>query len=122
MRLVCLLSPCRLVWAQADCCTRCPTVDMRRPPKGDAVFAEGDAELFIRPCVDCGTITDCFCENCYAAERLPFGDSHGKGWAPGQLTPLCRKCDVARKQCHYCLDLWVLRPIPAYNTAVPASR
>ena len=102
--------------------SRQPAGAMRRPPKGDVVFAEGDVEFFLRPCVDCGTVTDCFCENCYAAERLPFGDNHGRGWAPGQLTPLCRKCDASRKRCHYCLALWVLRPVPAYCTASRVRR
>jgi len=51
----------------------------------------------VRPCVDCGLITGCFCDFCIAEDRLP-----GEAWAAGQATPLCTGCDGVFKGCHFC--------------------
>ena len=58
-----------------------------------------DGMLF-RPCVDCGLMTGCFCDWCFAAERSPK-----EVWAERQKTPLCTKCDTKFKCCHYCKGL-----------------
>ena len=34
------------------------------------ILAMGTEELFIRPCVDCGRVTEGFCDYCYAAQRI----------------------------------------------------
>ena len=53
------------------------------------VIAHGNDEAtFIRPCVDCGQITGCYCDYCHAAVRLPQDV-----WADNQQTPLCSICD-----------------------------
>ena len=98
---------------------------MRRPrQRGNIIYAaatEDDPGILRRSCVDCGWVTDCFCDTCYAAHRFPFGDNNGRRWAPGQLTPLCERCDGYRGKCHYCLDLWVLRPARLYAASGRAT-
>ena len=71
------------------------------------VLAFGDAETLNRPCVDCGLVTGCFCDWCYAVDRDP--DSH---WMPGQHTPLCTACDRKFRKCHFCRDLVWAVPAP----------
>jgi len=51
----------------------------------------------VRPCVDCGLITGCFCDSCIAEDRLP-----DEAWAAGQATPLCTDCDRVFEECHFC--------------------
>ena len=47
-------------------------------------FGAGSAEMFNRPCVDCGLVTGRFCDYCMAADRLPEYDAwhfcRGKLW------------------------------------------
>jgi len=37
-----------------------------------------------RPCVDCGRVTGCFCDWCYARDSMPR-----EQWMERQKTPLC---------------------------------
>ena len=81
------------------------------------VFAWATADdpgILMRACVDCGRVTGRFCDYCTAASRFPQGDASGRMWAAGQMTPLCSDCDNFRDGCHYCLGLWVTRPVPLY--------
>ena len=71
------------------------------------VLAAGDVGRLWRPCVECGLKTGCFCDYCYAEDRLP-----GENWANGQLTPLCSKCDNAFDKCHFCRGLKWCTPPP----------
>ena len=64
------------------------------------VLAFGDEKTLCRPCVDCGLVTGRFCDYCYAEDRMPDED-----WAPGQMTPLCSKCDNKHDRCHFCRGL-----------------
>ena len=80
-----------------------------------AVADDSDPRVLQRPCVDCGRRTGRFCDYCRAADRFPAGDATGRGWAEGQLTPLCSACDNSRDACHYCLDIWVTRPVDVYR-------
>ena len=52
------------------------------------VLAWGDKEMLCRPCVECGLMTDRFCDYCRARDRCPSEE-----WADGQMTPLCSYCD-----------------------------
>ena len=61
------------------------------------VLASGEPSMLCRPCVDCGLRTGCFCDHCLAEARCP-----DEKWAPGQMTPLCSKCDTRYDSCHYC--------------------
>ena len=61
------------------------------------VLAAGSKEDLVRPCVDCGLSTGCYCDWCLAASRDPKSE-----WVPGQHTPLCTKCDNLHGMCHYC--------------------
>jgi hypothetical protein len=73
---------------------------------GLTILASGDAQMLIRPCVDCGLWTGRFCDFCYAAARLP-----NEEWADGQLTPLCSDCDNLRGGCHFCCGVkWCVPP------------
>ena len=82
---------------------------------GVSAFAmTDDPSILQRPCVDCGLNTGGFCDYCRAADRFPDGDATGRGWAVGQLTPLCSKCDNWRRACHYCLGIWVTKPVAIY--------
>ena len=71
------------------------------------VLAFGDAETLNRPCVDCGLVTGCFCDLCYAVDRDP--DSH---WMPDQHTPLCTACDHKYRRCHFCRGMAWAVPAP----------
>ena len=73
------------------------------------VYAAGSLELLLRPCVDSGKITDCFCNLGKAEERMPEDE-----WEAGQRTPLCPNCDAARGGlCHYCRgQQWCVPPNP----------
>ena len=62
------------------------------------VISFGNMEL-ARPCVDCGVLTGCYCDFCYAMDRLP-----SETWAPGQATPLCTSCDRKHDKCHFCRE------------------
>jgi hypothetical protein len=68
----------------------------------------GTKESLVKPCVDCGLLTGCFCDGeefessgkpCFAEVHHPFS---GEQWQPGQRTPLCSKCDAKFGKCHYC--------------------
>ena len=73
----------------------------------------GDEETLLRPCVDCGLVTGCFCDHCEAEDRLP-----GERWAAGQMTPLCSRCEIKYRMCHFCRKQdWVAPP----PTRTPAS-
>ena len=85
-------------------------------------YAPPDDEwILVRPCVDCGLLTGRFCDYCYAFERFPNGDADGRGWARGQLTPLCSLCDNERDGCRYCWDLWVTKPVQIYSNYDPSK-
>ena len=65
-------------------------------------YAVGSPGLLTRPCVDCGLITGCYCDLCFAEDRMP-----DEAWVEAQLTPLCTKCDGVHGMCHYCRgDAW----------------
>ena len=72
------------------------------------VLCAGDLKTLCRPCVDCGLITGRYCDYCYAEDRLPQ-----ETWAPGQMTPLCHKCDNARDMCHFCAGKLWCTPAPS---------
>ena len=61
------------------------------------MLATGTEELFIRPCVDCGRVTEGFCGYCYAAQRISPETS-----AQEQITPLCSECDNRFDCCRFC--------------------
>ena len=85
-------------------------------------YAPPDDEwILVRPCVDCGLLTGRFCDYCFASERFPNGDADGRGWARGQLTPLCSLCDNERDGCRYCWDLWVTKPVQIYSNYDPSK-
>ena len=71
-----------------------------------AVAEEHQPCLLLRPCVDCGLKTGCYCDYCKAVDRLP-----DEQWAKGQMTPLCTKCDKKQGACHFCRGLlWCVPP------------
>ena len=70
-----------------------------------AVAREGEEDLLLRPCVDCGRRTGSFCDHCLAADRLPEEE-----WVEGQQTPLCTVCDRLHNRCHFCRGLTWARP------------
>ena len=77
----------------------------------------GSEEELIRPCVDCGMWTGCFCDHCCAADRLP-----NERWSEGQMTPLCSSCDNARDACHFCFGRsWCTPPPWSVNPAQKQS-
>ena len=81
------------------------------------VQSPGAAEMFNRPCVDCGLFTGDFCDYCEAADRMP-----NEVWAPNQGTPLCSRCDDKHDACHYCRgQLWCTPP-PHQQTCGQASQ
>jgi hypothetical protein len=57
-----------------------------------------------RPCVDCGLITDNFCDGilteCYAKDHIP-----NEKWCVNQRTPFCSHCEVRRPACRFCLHI-----------------
>ena len=69
------------------------------------VLAWGDKEMLCRPCVECGLMTDRFCDYCRARDRCPSEE-----WADGQMTPLCLYCDNKYDACHFCRGLSWCRP------------
>ena len=69
----------------------------------DEVFAAMRAVS--RPCVDCGQVTGCWCDFCWAAERVP-----SEVWRPRQQTPLCTACDRRHERCHFCRGVHMARP------------
>ena len=72
----------------------------------DKVYATGSEAMLIRPCVDCGRRTGCYCDYCKAVDRAP-----GEVWAPGQKTPLCTACDSEHGACHICKrQAWCVQP------------
>ena len=71
------------------------------------ILAAGDMDTLNRPCVDCGLITGCFCDDCYAKDRDP--DAR---WAKNQHTPLCTHCDRQFGACHYCRGMHWAPPPP----------
>ena len=74
-----------------------------------------DPGILMRACVDCGIKTGRFCDRCLAEVRFPSGDATGRGWAAGQHTPLCSSCDNSRGACHFCLKIWVTKPVRIYT-------
>ena len=80
-----------------------------------AVVPENDPMILLRDCVDCGRRTGRFCDYCFAEDRFPKGDTTGRPWACNQLTPLCSFCDNARDACHFCLGIYVTRPVEIYR-------
>ena len=71
------------------------------------IICTGDVKTLCRPCVDCGLITGRFCDHCYASDRMPT-----ERWSPGQLTPLCSKCDNKHDSCHFCRGQKWCMPFP----------
>ena len=70
------------------------------------IVAYGTVEMLTRPCVDCGRITGCFCDHCFAQDRIA-----DEQWAENQRTPLCTACDREFDKCHFCRrQLWARRP------------
>ena len=57
------------------------------------------AEQLIHPCVDCGQLTEWFCDWCEAESRIP-----SESWIPGQMTPLCPDCHHCWKWCRFCRE------------------
>ena len=53
------------------------------------------------PCVDCGTMTEWFCDWCPANRRLP-PEIWRPGLPPGLNTPLCEYCDSVWMRCRFC--------------------
>ena len=78
------------------------------------VLAVGKPEELIRPCIDCGLWTACYCDYCYAADRMP-----NEQWVEGQMTPLCSACDNARDGCHFCHGKSWCMPPPRRKHAPP---
>ena len=76
------------------------------------VLAMGDREVLVRPCVDCGLMTGCFCDHCEAASRLPH-----ETWAEGQMTPLCTQCERRHGACHFCRKQHWCVPPPTQTPA-----
>ena len=74
-------------------------------------LAFGDEEILCRPCVDCGLFTGCFCDYCYAKDRI-----ENEVWAIGQHTPLCTNCDKAHDRCRYCRGISSCTP-PSHRGA-----
>ena len=58
-------------------------------------LASGDPCLM--PCVDCGLVTNKFCDLCWGEDHFPQDK-----WAHGRLIPLCSRCDLMYLQCHFC--------------------
>ena len=114
MHMVCSLN---LEPAYMPCLTqvlsvRCPGCSLVIPSSCSImpileVLATGTHQQLNRPCVDCGLFTGRFCDHCYAADRIPDED-----WAPGQLTPLCSKCDNRHHACHFCCGEVCCMPEP----------
>ena len=71
------------------------------------VSAVGDSKMMHRPCVDCGLVTGCFCDYCFAQDRDPTGE-----YAEGQHTPLCTDCDRKFDMCHFCRKMMWATPPP----------
>ena len=71
------------------------------------ILCFGDATTLIRPCVDCGLRTGGYCDDCFAAERMP-----NEHWADGQHTPLCSRCDNEHDRCHFCRGMRWCAPPP----------
>ena len=70
------------------------------------VAQEGQEGMLLRPCIDCGRWTGCFCDYCYAADRFPDEE-----WLPRQHTPICSVCDGRHGRCHRCRGLiWATPP------------
>ena len=70
------------------------------------VAQEGQEGILLRPCIDCGRWTGCFCDYCYAADRFPDEE-----WLPRQHTPICSVCDGRHGRCHRCRGLiWATPP------------
>ena len=69
------------------------------------ILAMGTEELFNRPCVDCGRVTEGFCDYCYAAHRIPT-----EKLPQGQMTPLCSECDTRFHCCRFCRGVAGPRP------------
>ena len=71
-----------------------------------ALAAGGLPSTLCRPCVDCGLVTACCCNYCFAIDRVPT-----EVWAAGQFTPLCAGCRNRYGKCHYCRGItWVTAP------------
>ena len=75
--------------------------------KGDA----DDYNGLIRPCVDCGQRTGCWCDTgtgrgvCLARTKVP-----AETWGARQATPLCTSCDARFGACHFCRGVALTRP------------
>ena len=98
----------QLVWKHmCDICSHFPIrsslrsvayrafVEMSAEKNIVVLLAAGDANILHRPCVDCGLVTGCFCDYCFAEDRDPSGE-----YASGQHTPLCTDCDREFEMCH----------------------
>ena len=64
------------------------------------------------PCVDCGRITGCFCDYCWAIDRIPKGH-----WFPWQRTPLCTSCNERWNACRFCREIPSCTPFGHYATS-----
>ena len=79
-----------------------------------------NTQMPIHPCVDCGTLTDSFCDGelhpelrCKACVRVP-----GYGYGRNQGTPFCDWCERRRVICHFCHGQdWVREPIDNRETS-----
>ena len=80
-----------------------------------AVAGPEEEGLLLRPCVDCGLQTGCYCDHCRAADRMPE-----EKWAKGQMTPLCTRCDKTWGACHFCRGLLWCVP-PTKQSGLPGS-
>ena len=76
-----------------------------------------DADILIRPCVDCGKVTGCFCDYCFARNRVPR-----ERWVKGQMTPLCISCDANHGCCHYCRHVQMATPFSWMDETPDASK
>ena len=78
-------------------------------------LASGDPCLM--PCVDCGLVTNKFCDLCWGEDHFPQDK-----WAHGRLIPLCNRCDLMYLQCHFCRgEDWCV-PAPHWYRSIDKSK
>ena len=87
-----------------------PLQTLRHKMASTQALAYGDAsDLLCRPCVDCGRVTERFCDgidnDCFAAVRIP-----SEPWCEWQRTPLCGPCEQKHEACHFCRGVHSCRP------------
>ena len=83
----------------------------------EVVSHSEDTTTLIRPCVDCGQVTGCFCDYCLAQDRMPK-----EKWVEGQLTPLCTSCDAKHGRCHYCRHVQMATPFAWADSTPDTSK